>query len=276
MSVEPIKKLRPYWHVDAKWIAGLILVIILNVTLLLAGLVQLTAEQPAIEILTMSTALLNSPNGLDDEADIALLRLALAVSPDGTIQPVPGLQISISAQEIEGLTPREMRLRYFQKWAEPVYQDGIEGLAALADDPALKAEILEQGAWYNALTLKTHRTLQQAFVLSGAAGFFFLLLLVLFSYRFGRIASPGWVLLLGSLPGAILFTLAGMAVIPEDILAPGEGGMTSVLSYLGSSVLPLLANSIKEYYVLCAALGLGLILLAAVSSIVWGLIRGNR
>ena len=33
MSSENIPKTRPYWHVDAKWVAGLMLAVMLNVTL---------------------------------------------------------------------------------------------------------------------------------------------------------------------------------------------------------------------------------------------------
>ena len=63
---------------------------------MLSGLVQFTDEEPAVEVLTMSTALLFSPNGLDDETDIEIMRLVLALSPDGAIQPIPGMDISVT------------------------------------------------------------------------------------------------------------------------------------------------------------------------------------
>lgn len=276
MGIEHTPKPRPYWHVDAKWISGLILAFMLSVTLLIYGLVQVTAEQPATEVLTLATALMFSPNGLDDESDIALLRQVLALSPDGTIQPIPGMGITVSAQEIEGLTPRETRLQFFRKWAEAIYPDGIQGLADLADDPELKAQILEGGAVFNVLTLPTHQALQRALILLAAVSFFMFIPLVLFSYRFGRIGSPGCALFFASLPGAIFFTFLAMAVKP--ILAPSieESSATGMLGYLVSQVLPSMAKSIGQSYQVFLALGVGLMLLAGLSSIVWSLVHPNK
>ncbi len=276
MGIEQTPKARPYWHVDAKWIAGLILAFMLSVTLLIYGLVQVTAEQPAIEVLTLATALMFSPNGLDDETDIGLMRQMLDASPDGSIQPIPGLRIFVSEQDIEGLTPREIRLHFFQKWAEAIYPDGIDGLAALADDPELKTQIIEGGALFNVLTLQTHQALQRALILMAAVSCFMLIPLVLFSYRFGRIGSPGCALFFASLPGAIFFTFLALAV--KSIPAPSieESSATGMVGYLASQVLPPMARTIGQSYQVFLALGVGLMLLAGLSSIVWRLVRRNK
>mgnify|MGYP001041475591 CR=1 FL=1 len=276
MSAEQTKKPRPYWHVDAKWISGLILAFLLSATLLVYGLVQVTAEQPAVEALTLATALMFSPNGLDDATEIDIMRLALLASPDGTIQPIPGLRISVSEQEIEGLTSREIRLFYFQKWAEPIYQEGIQGLADLADDPELKAQILEGGSMFNALTLQTHHSLQRVFRYFVVACLVMLIPLVLFSFRFGRIGNPGCVFFFASLPGAVIFTLIGMAVKPVITPAEGEQAITGMLTTLASNVLPAIARELGRIHLMVLGLGVGLVLLAAISSIVWNLMRGDK
>lgn len=272
MSSENTPKTRPYWHVDAKWVAGLMLALLINGTLILSGLVQLTDEQPAVEVLTMSTALLFSPNGLDDETDITLLRQVLALSPDGAIQPIPGMGITVTAQEIEGLMPRDIRLNFFQKWAVVIYQDGIQGLADLADDAELKEQILQSGAAFNLLTQETHRGVKLAFNLAILACVMMLIPLVVFSVRFGRVGSPGCAFFFASLPGALIFSLVGLAVQPAATLEEA-GSMTGVLSYWGTDVMPSLARTIGQSYLVFLALGVGLMLLAGVLAIIWRVIR---
>jgi hypothetical protein len=275
MSSENTPKTRPYWHVDAKWLAGLVLAVLLNVTLVLSGLAQFTDQEPAVEVLTKSTALMFSPNGLDDETDIEIMRLVLALSPDGAIQPIPGMDISVRAEDIEGLTSRQIRLNFFQQWAEVIYQGGVQGLADLADDAALKEQILEGGAAFNLLTLETHRGVKLVYNFAIVACFFMLIPLVIFSYRFGRLGSPGCVLFFASLPGALIFSLVGLAVRPAA--APVEaGGLTGLLSYWVREVLPSLARTIDQSYLIFLALGVGLMLLAGVLAIVWRLIRAFR
>ncbi len=270
----PVKP-RPYWHVDAKWAAGLVLAVMLNITLVLSGLVQFTDEEPAVEVLTKSTALLFSPNGLDNETDIEILRLVLALSPDGAIQPIPGMGISVTAQEIEGLTPREIRLNFFQQWADVIYQDGIQGLAELADDAALKEQILQSGAVFNLLTQETHRGVKLGFNLAILACVMMLIPLVVFSVRFGRVGSPGCAFFFASLPGALIFSLVGLAVQPAATLEDA-GGMTGVLSYWGTDVMPSLARTIGQGYLVFLALGMGLMLLAGVLAIIWRVIGEVR
>lgn len=58
MTAGDAPKARPYWHVDAKWVTGLLLVFFLNWMLLTINLVQLTSENRAID--TGSTAMARS------------------------------------------------------------------------------------------------------------------------------------------------------------------------------------------------------------------------
>jgi hypothetical protein len=276
MSSEHTPKPRPYWHVDAKWIAGLLLSLTLSVTLLIFGLVQVTAEKPAIDVLTLGMALMYSPNGLDDETEIEEMRQLLEASPDGSIQPIPGLQISVRERDIEGLTPREVRLHFFRMWAEPVYQDGIEGLADLADDPELRSEIIEGGGLFNVLTLKTHQALQRGLVVAVIASLLLFIPLVIFSYRFGRIGSPGCVFFFASLPGVLFFSLIGIAIKPISEPPVAEGSMTGMLGYLVSNLLPSLAKSIAQGYLIFLAVGLGLLLLAGLSNTIWRVTHKQR
>lgn len=44
---------RPYWHVDAKWVVGLVLLLVWSATLFGFGLYRLTDEKVAVPLLTL-------------------------------------------------------------------------------------------------------------------------------------------------------------------------------------------------------------------------------
>ena len=86
MMTELLPRPRPYWHVDAKWICGLMLLVF--------NLVVLTAEKSAVELLTLGLALMYSQNGLDDEAEVAEMRRRIEASPDKMISLSPACRLS--------------------------------------------------------------------------------------------------------------------------------------------------------------------------------------
>ncbi len=272
----PARKPRPYWHVDAKWVVGLLLSGVIIVTLVLFGLVQVTAEKPAVDTLSLTMALLLSRNGLDDETEIAEMRQRLQASPDKSIQPIPGLRLTIRESDLVNRSPRQARLAFFRQWAEPIYRNGPQGLSALADDPELRAKIVEGGAVLGLLTAETHRKLQTALALSTLACLVLLVPLVFFSDRFGRIGSPGCVLSMASLPVAAACGFIAIINPPAGAEPPKMEGMTELISQMASQLLPALAQSVVGWYVGFLAIGLGLALLAVSGNFLWWLFRKAR
>ena len=191
MASDHARRSRPYWHVDAKWIAGLLLTLVLNLTLLLYGLVQVTAEEPAVDAMSMAMPLALSRNGLDNKTEAEEIRQRLRESPDGSIQPIPGLRLVVREKDIEGLSPREMRLYFFHQLAEPIYRGGSQGLVDMADDPEMRKSVQEGAGSLSMLTIETHIWLQRVLTILVTASFVVLIPLVLFSHRFGRLGSPG-------------------------------------------------------------------------------------
>jgi hypothetical protein len=275
MDSEPPHKPRPYWHVDAKWITGLSLAFVLGLTLLVYNLVQITAEEPAVETMTMAMALMFSPDGLDADVDITQLRQQLNAAPDGSIRPIPGLRITIREEDIAGLSPREMRLFFFRQLAGPLYRGGVEGLKELATTPEM-AESFEGGIGPLAVfTLETHQTLQRVLVLLSIISLVLLVPLILFSYRFGRLGSPGCVLFVASLPGAILFTF--LATTLQNPPGPPQGeGISEMLGYLVANSLAPLVQIVSRNYLVLVVVGAGMIILAALGGLIWRLARRDR
>lgn len=269
MNARGRSRRRPYWHVDAKWVTGLVLVGILSLTLPLFNLVRLTALRPAVDIAGTLLAVAFSPHGLDDEAEIAEMWAALKASPDGTLKPFPGLLVSIRADQIQGLAPRATRVYVFRQVAEPFYWLGSAALVGGIQDPAVRSDVAACMGVLNLFTAETHQRLQHALVPFAAACVVLLLLLVTFSYRFGRVGSPGVALFVSALPGvALSASLSARVPVQVESAQPPEGaGVVAMTGCLLSTVLPQVMPTLARTYLVVLAIGLGLMLLAVLGNL---------
>ena len=275
MTTEHAPKARPYWHVDAKWVAALLLVFFLSWALLILGLVQVTAEQRAIDTVSMALAVAFSPGGLDEQIDVNELLQRLGASPDGSIQPMPGLRITLQESDTKDLSPRELRLYFFRQLAKPLYDDGPQELLAVAEDSGMTQRMIKDTGLLSLLTRDAHRALQRGLVVLGLVSLGLFIPLVLFSYRFGRIGSPGLVLFLTSLPGLLACASARRLLLSFTPLpfVRGQAGIVERIGALASSVLPSLVQVMYRNYVICLLLGLALTVVALLGSAIWRLTR---
>jgi hypothetical protein len=270
MNANGFSKARPYWHVDAKWITGILLLFLLNVTFVMFLLVKVTGPKQGIDLLTILIASSFSREGLDQEADLAVMHEKIAESPDGAWQPIPSLEIFVREEDISGKTPREMRLWFFRQLAEPIYYEGGQGLANLATDPEM-AKNMEGGIGpFGLLSAETHSKLQKICFVFGSVSLVLIGLLVFFSYRFGRLGSPGCVIFLAALPRLFVFSML------RGWLEHGAGDLTqstevtAVTMYaqpvarLATDILPDIVQMAIQTYLTLSVLGLGLIFLALI------------
>src|SRR3990172_1692577 len=190
MSTSESPRPRPYWHVDAKWITGILLLFILSATFLTFLLAWVTAAEQGIELLSVILASSFSREGLDQEGDLEIMHEKIAESPDGAWQPIPSLNIVVREQDIEGLSPREMRLWFFRQLAEPIYYEGDQGLASLSPDPEMQKNMQGQIGPLGFISAEVHGRLKKALIVLSLASVALLSLLAYFSHRFGRLASP--------------------------------------------------------------------------------------
>lgn len=271
MNASESPKPRPYWHVDAKWITGILLLILLNITFLLFILVQITAPERGIELLTVALANSFSREGLDQEADMEIMHEKIAESPNGEWQPIPTLNIVVREEDIAGLTPREMRLWFFSQLAEPIYYEGSQGLASLSTDPEMRNNTETELGLAAFISAETHRKLQRIFYTLLFASLTLLALLVFFSYHFGRLGSPGLVIFLAALPGLIAFSMLSgwLENSAENLAEPTEvtavTPYTQVIARLASDALPEIVQMAIRTYLVLILLGLTLLLLALIA-----------
>lgn len=278
MSTEtPTRRIRPYWHVDAKWITGLLLFWTLTYSLILYHLYQFTAREPATQVISLALGAGLSVMGgfqLDDPALLDQLQQRLAANPGQPVEIIPGLALTIRPEDLASKTPRQALALITDQLAGPIYADGVQGLADLAQDPALRQTIIDGGGLFNVLTAATHLRLEQPLqIMAGVSGIL-LLLLIVFSARFGRIGSPGCVLFLVGLPGLLLWVVSRGISERAVTLPDRTSGALAFAGYVLQETLPVWLATLTQNYLLTLVIGVVLIALALLSGLVWRVARG--
>ena len=239
---------RPYWHVDAKWIVGILLVISLGIALFAFSLSRVTERDTAVQFSANVVANLFSREGLDNENDVEELRQQALRLPGNEITPLeqfPG--ITLTKEDLRTLSAKELKLKLFSQLTGTIYDNGLEEAAAkFTNDPDEQDNFVKQAAVLGVLTEATHDAVQTAFTLTLIISLVLLAALVFFSAGWGRLVSPGVVLLFVSLP-FVPFSIA-ISNIPES----------------GDTPFAALPSTILQHYQFVALLGAGLLLAALV------------
>jgi hypothetical protein len=227
---------RPYWHVDLKWIFGILTTFFLSLFLLLYTLATLTSEKTAIPLATIIVAGQFSKNGLDDATDIEIVKKKFLNSRENVFYPLENQNVSITRSELETLSPRELRLKIFRQVVEPFYYEQID------------EKTKKQAGILAFLNQTTHRIIDQIVVISFIPLLVCLFGLIFFSYRYGRLVSPAVIFLLVSLLPTVLLT----------IVANARGG-NGPFSFLPNDVTQQIAVKLALPYQIFFFAGIGLL-----------------
>lgn len=275
MAKESVSGRRPAWHKDAKWASGLLALVSLVLALALLSAFRLTAEQVTVPALSTFLAALVSPGGLDVEDEgLRKLRQRLSASASKRVRPIPELAITVSAREIRGKSPREIRTLVLSKLVRVVYRDGRAGLAALSGNRRTVEQISELPV--GPFTSRGHGRLGRITIYLALPSLVLLAALVFFSGRLGRVVSPGLVLALAGLPA---LPLAGLAAQAEQLAASAtvsresESGQTT---YALAQIVPDVAPVVRTVYLVPLLVGLSLLLVAAVARVALAIRSARR
>ncbi len=252
-------KMRPYWHVDLKWICGLLLLVSLVATLGLYNLSRLTERERAIELSATLIALAFSPGGLDGEEGVAEYRAKATTQPNEQIE-VPNLPgITISKQDVLTLSPRALRLKIFSQISAPIYDKGVEGaVKERTTDPAQQGQFEKNAFALQLFTAQTHQLFNRYFRVALGVSLVLLAGLVYFSRRWGRLVSPGLVLLWVSWPGALIGLF---------ILYPPPNSDGGPLGFLPAEIATPLGRPLQQSYGLASLAGASLLVIAALGKL---------
>lgn len=251
---------RPYWHVDLKWVTGILFFFALGLSLLLYNLSVLTERERATTISATVIASMFSKDGLDDPKDVEIFKQQAALIPGDVITPIsqfPTLQVTKA--DIMTKSPRELRISLFKQLTEPIYDKGIKGAAQeFTPDPAAQAQFQKDAALLGVFTKNTHDSLQRAFIWTALFAGVMLILLIYFSAGWGRLVSPALVLLLVSPLGTVLSLL--LLYPPKDGDAPFTALPTGVAQEIGTSL--------NQSYLSATLVGVGLLVAAGIGKLI--------
>ncbi len=227
---------RPYWHIDAKWIFGIIFTIFLATSTFFYSLSVLTSKKVFVPIATYFVATQFSRNGLDDATEIEALKKRF----DGqkVIRPIPQVDVVITKEDLATLTPRQIRLKIFERVVEPIYEQ------------KRSQESMSQFGYLAFLNYETNLFFNNIFKTSLVPMFLFGLGLFWFSYKFGKLLSFAVVFIfIGFMPYILLNILKlardhsnGMGLLTKEVLnlaIPPLAGLYSTIFWTGVVLLVL-------------------------------------
>ena len=195
---------RPYWHVDAKWVCALFLVVALGFTVLIVGLLRITAQGPAVDTLSRAMAAGYRPGPLEAGGQVDRVRQEFEALVERAVGSLFGVQPSPSDSEAASTQPGPSA-EALRPIAEAYYTRGSSAARRVATErestvPFARLVPGDQGLW-SFFTLRMHEVLKRVGWAAGAASLLLALAVISFSSRFGRLGSPGVVLLVVGLPG---------------------------------------------------------------------------
>jgi hypothetical protein len=253
-------KRRPYWHVDAKWIFGIMLVAVMSFTILIYNIVKLTEPDMGVEIMTTFMAVAFSPNGLDDQTEIDEMRKRLNKENEAVQQPIEGLKIYLTKNEIDNLSPRELRLYIFKQIATPLYNEGLDGIDDLADNDEVKEQIKSSLGYIAIINHTNHLRLKSIFNSAAIISVILLIPFIYFSFGIGRISNIGSLLLNIGLPGIVSIYIVNNIIEKQVNLISVDDNGVSLVQQLGQTILPSMLAIFYNTYMVIFIVGSVLIL----------------
>jgi hypothetical protein len=201
-----------------------LLIFIFLTTLSSFFIFYLTSKGPATALMGRGIALNASKKGIDDATEINQLRRELK-KQGGTLnlKKYIGFNVVVQEQDIEKLSPREVRFHIFQKVAEPLYTEGADAFIAQVRDRNARQEMLKHKDKMFFATAEFHRYVSYGFVAACIVTVLFFLLLIALCRGKAKLAVPAIIVMLGSLPLVVVFsayTMIAQSIIP--IVAKGH------------------------------------------------------
>lgn len=267
-------KPRPYWHVDLKWLCALVLVAALAVTLPVTAAYRLTAKGPATDLIAYTFAGMTSPQGIDSEEGIGEIKARVLKNGSETVS-IAGIEVVFTAEDFNTLSPRELRLKVFRAFANRFYDQGARGFAKSQGFDEATADKFENDATLtSAFSAEAHKRVGTVLFWMVLVDLLTLAAVVYFSRRFGRLVTPGLVLLLVGLPGILFAAIASQnPEVTGTARSESPADQFGMLSLFASYVAPLVVPHFAGVYMSVLISGASLLVLAGAGKIVHSIVR---
>lgn len=267
-------KPRPYWHVDAKWVSGIVFGVVLAVWLLLFAAYQITQRDTAVQLMTNLVTLgMKQGDAAANQQAIESFRQQIAASPTRSFEPLPG--VTITEADLN-LGADGLRDKIFKQVVEPIYDKGTRGAAeAQTADKAAQDEFVNSASALSVMTKQSHDAIGTWLVIIGVVTAAFGGLAIYFSDRFGRVVTPALILLFVALPGWILFLALGSFTNQPN---QASGSVTDYfqLANMAKGAFVPAAVVGQQVYVIAVLTALTLLAAAIIGKIVYSIVKGQK
>lgn len=268
-------KPRPYWHKDVKWVLSLVLCMVLGLWLFLNVAHRVTSREIAIDLMTNVVTLGIEQNGQVDQKAVEELRRKINESPTKSFQPIQGFPATITEQDLQ-LPPDQLVDKIFRQITEPMYDKGARKLAEeQTGDKAQQDKFVNDASAFAPLSKQGHDEIGKWVLISSLAVLVIMAGAVWFSHGWGRLVTPGLVILIVSLPGLVVFSgLRAWAGSPAEP-APEAQNYIQLVSGAKGAFEPAAIGG-QQVYKTAVFVGLGMLAAALIGKIVTRIVVAAR
>lgn len=257
MDAKP--KTRPSWHINAKWVVGLILLPVFALTFLAFNLYLLTNRENGISASANLLTALYSPNSNIAES-LSAVRQMIKNSPDKSFSPFPDKSIKITEEDLNKYSADEIKDKLFTRLAASVY-DSDEST------PEKVGPLI-------AFTKTGHLYVQKILSILLPVALVLLLLTVYFSAGFGRLVAPGIISLLVGAPTVLLLMLLQKSNGQDAISGPDADWSERIL-FVVQSLAPQF-DFLRKNYLSLTYIGATLIIIGILGGIIRKFLKNKK
>ncbi len=210
------RKDRPLWFIDAKWVVGILFVLVFSSTLALYNVMQLTDRERAVEVITVAIekSLSKAEGNIQNLIAEYKNELAAKAEQESPAEPTEERPIAkilksfFPESEILTSSPEQLKTKMLQDIAVPFYEGGTSAIFTMLRGVDYTKYLDEGLQSFQIYSDETHQQMQTWFGISLTVSLVVLLGLIYFSCGWGKLFSPGLVLLIASFPGFASYNIA--------------------------------------------------------------------
>lgn len=257
-----------------KWITGLLFFVFFTATVIVYSLYSLTREDTMVPL---AGRVMASVSASFPGTSARHLTAALRRSPSRSITPFTGIDSTITLRETEGRSDEEIRVLVFSKLAAVLYRDGVDKFFSRLQEPVIVTALKPLKPVLRYATADFSGTLRAFLMIPVAVSSLLLLLLILLSYRFGKMASPGVVFFFSGLLGIGIFSWFSGALRTLSVILPGQyrDNVNSFITGNASGIIGNIGGSFFHHFLIVFYTGCALLAGAFFGKFLYNIITGK-
>jgi hypothetical protein len=210
----------------------------ISISILLSVFFKITEEKYAKETLTTVIATSFSQKGIDDETEIIELKKEMDILNVDSLEPIEGLSLTINRRDIEELSPRDLRLKFFSKISDILYYQDDEEMEKIVTDPKMRENIKDAG-FITLISKEGHKKLEEWFlyailvvILSGSGVY-------TMNKGLSRFTMPAKAAIFASIPGLIIILGIKLFISSESgVSLSDDNNFTQIFANIVKNALP--------------------------------------